>query len=47
MESVLFAFATASMLGASLVLVATDRRMVRAALLQGVPPLLALVTLWL
>jgi putative membrane protein len=43
----LVGFCCASMLGASLVLIATDRRMVRAALLQGLPPLLALATLWL
>jgi putative membrane protein len=43
----LVAFCMASMLAAALVLIATDRRMLRAALVQGVPPLLALATLWL
>ncbi len=43
----LVALCTGSMLAAALVLIATDRRMLRAALLQGVPPLLALATLWL
>ena len=42
----LVAFGTASMLAAALVLVATDRRMLRAAAVQGVPPLLALALLW-
>jgi len=42
----LVAFSTASMLAAALVLVATDRRMLRAAAVQGVPPLLALALLW-
>lgn len=36
---------TASMLCAALVLVAADRRMVRAAAIQGLPPLLTLVGL--
>jgi hypothetical protein len=34
------------MLGAALVLLGTDRRMARAALLQGLPPLVALATIW-
>lgn len=42
----LVAFGTASMLGAALILIATDRRMLRAAAVQGVPPLLALALLW-
>ena len=41
----LASFACAVMLGASLVLVATDRRFLLAAAVQGVPPLLALVLL--
>ena len=36
-------FACACMAGAGLVLVASDRRMVRAAATQAVPPILALV----
>ncbi|WP_145804382.1 DUF1304 domain-containing protein [Kribbella amoyensis] len=36
-------FACACMAGAGLVLVASDRRMVRSAALQAVPPILALV----
>ena len=36
-------FACASMVLAGVVLVATDRRMLRAALLQAVPPLIAIV----
>ena len=38
---------TGSMLGAAIVLVAHDRRMVRAALIQGTLPLLAVVFLLL
>jgi putative membrane protein len=34
------------MLAAAVVLIATDRRMVRAAAVQGLLPLVALVTLW-
>jgi putative membrane protein len=41
----LASFACAVMLGASLVLVATDRRFLPAAAVQGVPPLLALLLL--
>jgi putative membrane protein len=36
-------FACACMLGAALVLIGTDRRMLRGALMQGVLPLLALL----
>ena len=36
-------FACLCMVGAGLVLIATDRRLLRAALLQLVPPLLAIV----
>jgi putative membrane protein len=43
----LVAFCTASMLAAALVLIGTNRRMLRPALLQGLLPLLALLTLWL
>lgn len=39
----LVAFGTATMLGAALVLIATDRRMLRGALVQGTFPLVALV----
>jgi len=42
----LVGFGCACMLGAALVLLGTDRRMARAALLQGVFPLVALATLW-
>ncbi|MFL6161400.1 MAG: DUF1304 domain-containing protein [Jatrophihabitantaceae bacterium] len=42
----LIGFGCACMLAASLVLLGTDRRMARAALLQGLPPLLALATIW-
>jgi putative membrane protein len=35
-------FACACMAGAAVVLLSTDRRMIRAALMQGVPPLIAL-----
>jgi putative membrane protein len=41
----LVAFGCGSMLAAALVLVATDRRMVRAATFQGLFPLIALVAL--
>jgi len=41
----LVAFACLCMLGAALVLIGTDRRMARAALMQGLPPLVALVAL--
>ena len=42
----LVAFCTASMLAAALVLIGTDRRMLVGAAIQGLPPLLALATLW-
>ncbi|MDQ1733742.1 MAG: putative rane protein [Pseudonocardiales bacterium] len=42
----LIALATASMLGAAVVLLATDRRMARPAAIQGTFPLIALVLLW-
>jgi putative membrane protein len=41
----LVGFGCASMVAAALVLIATDRRMLRAAAVQGVLPLIALVTL--
>jgi putative membrane protein len=41
----LVALTCASMLGAALVLIATDRRMARGALLQGLMPLIALLFL--
>lgn len=41
----LMIYAATSMLGASLVLLFSQRRMVRAALIQGVPPFLGLVFL--
>ncbi|MEV0645018.1 DUF1304 domain-containing protein [Phytomonospora sp. NPDC050363] len=41
----LLAFSCACMLGAAVVLIATDRRMLRGALLQGVAPALALIAL--
>jgi putative membrane protein len=41
----LVVLACASMLGAALVLIGTDRRMARAALLQGLLPLIALLLL--
>jgi putative membrane protein len=41
----LVALACASMLGAALVLIGTDRRMARGALLQGLLPLIALLLL--
>jgi putative membrane protein len=41
----LVALACASMLGAALVLIGTDRRMARGALLQGLMPLIALIFL--
>jgi putative membrane protein len=41
----LVALACASMLGAALVLIGTDRRMARGALLQGLMPLIALLLL--
>jgi putative membrane protein len=41
----LVAFGCASMVAAALVLIATDRRMARAALVQGLLPLIALATL--
>jgi putative membrane protein len=41
----LVAFACLCMLGAAIVLIGTDRRMARAALIQGLPPLVALVAL--
>lgn len=41
----LVALACASMLGAALVLIGTDRRMARGALMQGLMPLIALVFL--
>jgi putative membrane protein len=41
----LVALACASMLGAALVLIGTDRRMARGALLQGLMPLVALLLL--
>jgi putative membrane protein len=41
----LVAFGCASMVAAALVLIGTDRRMLRAAAVQGVLPLIALVTL--
>jgi putative membrane protein len=41
----LIALACASMLGAALVLIATDRRMARGALMQGLMPLIALALL--
>lgn len=41
----LVGFACACMLGAAVVLIATDRRMMRGALVQGVPPLLALLVM--
>lgn len=42
----LIGFGCGCMLAASLVLVGSDRRMARAALTQGLLPLIALVTLW-
>ncbi|MEU7908554.1 DUF1304 domain-containing protein [Actinoplanes sp. NPDC049118] len=44
---VLLTFVCASMAGAGLVLLATDRRMIRAALIQAVPPASALLALGL
>ncbi|NUT36260.1 MAG: DUF1304 domain-containing protein [Hamadaea sp.] len=41
----LVAFACLCMVGAALVLVATNRRMARAALMQGLAPLVALIAL--
>jgi putative membrane protein len=41
----LVGFGCASMVAAAVVLIATDRRMLRAAAIQGVLPLIALVTL--
>jgi putative membrane protein len=41
----LVALACASMLGAALVLIGTDRRMLQGALMQGLMPLIALVLL--
>jgi putative membrane protein len=35
-----------AMLGAALVLIGSDRRMARAAALQGTLPLIALITIW-
>jgi putative membrane protein len=40
----LMAYSCASMLGASLVLLYSQRRLIRPALIQGLPPLLALVS---
>ena len=40
-------FTCASMAAAAAVLAATDRRMLRAALVQGTAPLLALALIWL
>lgn len=42
----LIAFGCAVMLGAALVLVGSDRRMARAAAVQGLFPLIALALLW-
>jgi putative membrane protein len=42
----LIGFGCACMLAAALVLIGTDRRMARAAVLQGLFPLVALATLW-
>jgi putative membrane protein len=42
----LIGFGCACMLGAALVLVGSDRRMGRAALVQGLAPLIALATIW-
>jgi putative membrane protein len=42
----LICFGCACMLGAAIVLVASDRRMARAAITQGLLPLLALATIW-
>lgn len=39
-------FALASMLAAAGVLLAWDRKMIRGALIQGLPPLVALASLW-
>jgi putative membrane protein len=40
-------FACGSMVAAGLVLVTHDRRFLRAAALQGLPPLVAIVAIWL
>jgi putative membrane protein len=42
----LIALATASMLGAALVLIGSNRRMARPAAIQGLFPLIALALLW-
>lgn len=42
----LIGFGCACMLAAGLVLLGTDRRMARAALIQALPPLVALATIW-
>jgi putative membrane protein len=42
----LIGFGCACMLAAALVLLGSDRRMARAAAVQGVLPLVALITLW-
>jgi putative membrane protein len=42
----LVAFGSACMVGAALVLVGSDRRMARAAVMQGLLPLIALATMW-
>jgi putative membrane protein len=42
----LIGFGCSCMLAAALVLVGTDRRMARAALTQGLLPLIALATIW-
>jgi len=42
----LVGFGCACMLAAALVLIGTDRRMTRAAVMQGLFPLVALATLW-
>jgi putative membrane protein len=42
----LVAFGCGCMIGAALVLVGSDRRMTRAALTQGLLPLIALATMW-
>jgi putative membrane protein len=42
----LIGFGCACMLAAALVLVGSDRRMGRAALVQGLAPLIALATIW-
>ena len=42
----LMAYATLSMLAAALVLICSQRNLIRAALIQGLPPLLALICLF-